>query len=94
METIKTENKVESKSLNEEEIKEIYSESNRINQELRSSASDLVAFLEHLNENRDKEILWSLLWDVIERMDLAVMSSVNYFNLNCVDLSNAKITYN
>ena len=93
METIKTENKVESKTLNLEEIKEIYSESNRINQNLKSSTFDLVAFLEHLNENRDKEVLWSLLWDVIERLSLAVNSSVDYYNLDNVDLSDAEITY-
>lgn len=94
METIKTENKVESKTLNQDEIKKIYIESDKVNQRLTSSLLNLSSFLEHLNENRDVEILWNLLWDVVEELRLSISSSVKYYDLSNVDLSNAEITYN
>lgn len=82
MEAIKTENraenKAESKSPEQKKIEEIKMGLEEINLSLKKSSMEVTLFFEHLMEHRDKDFLWDLMYDVVERMQLAVASSISF----------------
>ena len=77
METIKTENKVESDLL-EKKICKIRMCLEEINLSLLKSSTEVALLLEYFLEHRDEVFLWDLMFDVVERMRLAVASSVEF----------------
>lgn len=78
METIKTENKVESKSPEQKRIDQIYMDLEPINLALQKASLEVSLLWEHLNEHREEDYLYDLMFDVIERMQLAVTTSVEF----------------
>ena len=80
METIKTENNVESKSAEQKKIEQIKMGLEPINIDLRKAYLEVLLLFEHLNENREEDYLYDLMFDVIERMQLAVANSVEFEN--------------
>ena len=78
METIKTENKVESKSPEQKKIEEIKMGLEQVNVSLMKSSTEVTLLFKHMMDNRDKDLLWDLMFDVVERMQLAIASSVSF----------------
>ncbi len=78
METIKTENKVESKSPEQKRIEQIKMDLEPINIALQKASLEVSLLFEHLNMNREEDYLYDLMFDVIERMQSAVDTSVKF----------------
>ena len=68
METIKTENKVESKSPEQKKIEEIKMSLEQVNVSLMKSSIEVTLLFEHMMVNRDKDLLWDLMFDVVDDM--------------------------
>ena len=82
METIKTENKIESKKENKNTLSRAKFE--EINLSLSCALLKIKLVAEHLDFNRDDDIAYGLLFDAVKELEHSVSSSVNYEKQLCL----------